>query len=497
MGVSGIGSQTSLIVQSLVDMRRQLDDLQRQLGTGQKADTYAGMGLERGLAVGLRSHLAALGGYDNAITNVGVRIDLAQGALDRMSDITHSVKAAAFQSPSIDSSGATIAQSTAYSELGELLGLLNIQVGDRYLFSGRASDRPAVETLEHVMNGDGARAGFKQVVAERKQADLGASGLGRLVISTPTATSVQVAEDAVSPFGFKLAGRDLEPDRRDGDAIRGRRPPTRSISAPSIRPPATPSSIASRCPTDRAKASRSTATTSTTPGTNQFTIGATSAVTARQPAGRAHGGDRQARRHLAHGGVRHCRRPATSSRSMPPTAPQRVAGPPFDSATSLVAGTAADTVTWYTGENGADPARATATARIDASIAVSYGLRANEQGIRWVVQNVAALAAMTFTQSDPERGCAQRRAQSARRDRARRAVRHPEDRGHPGRACRRAVHPSGRRRPPHADQEHARRHAAADRRRVERGRGRARSWRCRRGCRPRCRRRRCSTRRAW
>ena len=26
-----------------------------------------------------------------------------------------------------------------------------------------------------------------------------------------------------------------------------------------------------------------------------------------------------------------------------------------------------------------------------ASIAVSYGLRANEQGIRWVVQNVAAL----------------------------------------------------------------------------------------------------------
>ena len=97
-----------------------------------------------------------------------------------MSDITHTVKAAAFQSPSIDSSGATIAQSTAYSELGELLGLLNIQVGDRYLFSGRASDRPAVETLDTSWNGDGARAGFKQVVSERKQADLGISGLGRL-----------------------------------------------------------------------------------------------------------------------------------------------------------------------------------------------------------------------------------------------------------------------------------------------------------------------------
>ena len=71
--------------------------------------------------------------------------------------------------------------------------------------------------------------------------------------------------------------------------------------------------------------------------------------------------------------------------------PQRVAGPPFDTATAFVAGTPADTVTWYTGEMGADPARATATARVDTSITVSYGLRANEQGLRWVVQNVAAL----------------------------------------------------------------------------------------------------------
>ncbi len=40
--------------------------------------------------------------------------------------------------------------------------------------------------------------------------------------------------------------------------------------------------------------------------------------------------------------------------------PMRVAGPPFDSATSLVAGTPANTVTWYTGEMGTDPARGTA-----------------------------------------------------------------------------------------------------------------------------------------
>ena len=71
-------------MQSLVDMRQQLDDLQRQLGTGKKSDTYAGLGLDRGFAVGLRAQLSALAGYDDTITNVDVRLNLAQTALGRI-----------------------------------------------------------------------------------------------------------------------------------------------------------------------------------------------------------------------------------------------------------------------------------------------------------------------------------------------------------------------------------------------------------------------------
>jgi hypothetical protein len=81
--------------------------------------------------------------------------------------------------------------------------------------------------------------------------------------------------------------------------------------------------------------------------------------------------------------------------------PLRVSGPPFDTATTLVRGTPANTVFWYTGENGATSARSTATAQIDPSINISYGLRANEEGIRWVVQNVAVFAATTYSTSDP------------------------------------------------------------------------------------------------
>ena len=43
----------------------------------------------------------------------------------------------------------------------------------------------------------------------------------------------------------------------------------------------------------------------------------------------------------------------------------------------------------------------TATARVDQSLVVSYGARANEDGVRSLVQNMATLAAVTVSPSDP------------------------------------------------------------------------------------------------
>ena len=55
------------MVQSLIDMRAQFDDLPRQLSTGQKSATYAGLGLGSGLSVSLNAQLSAIGGFDNTI----------------------------------------------------------------------------------------------------------------------------------------------------------------------------------------------------------------------------------------------------------------------------------------------------------------------------------------------------------------------------------------------------------------------------------------------
>jgi flagellar hook-associated protein 3 FlgL len=403
MSVSGVGSTTTLTVQALVDMRARLDDLQRQLGTGKKAETYAGVGLDRGLAVGLRAQLSALGGFGDSITNVGVRLDLAQTALGRIADIGRSVKSAIQLTPyQLDNTGQTSGQKSARAALDETLGLLNTQAGDRYLFSGRASDRPAVESTEHILNGDGTRAGFTQVLAERNQADLGANGLGRLVIPAAAGTTVSVSEDvAGSPFGFKLAGVDSTLANATVTGPTGS-PPAISVDFAGGNPNAGETiKVSLTLPDGSTQDVTLAATTSATPGPNEFTIGATGAATAANlQAALAGAIGKLARTSLAAASAIAAGNDFFNVDAANP--PRRVAGPPFDTATALVAGTSANTVTWYTGEAGSYPARATAGARVDQAITVAYGARANEQGIRWMVQNMAVFAATTFSPSDPD-----------------------------------------------------------------------------------------------
>jgi flagellar hook-associated protein 3 FlgL len=400
MSVSGIGVHSPLAVQSLVGMRRQLDELQRQLGSGKKADTYAGQGLDRGLPIALRAQLAALAGYDDVIRIVGVRLDVAQLALTRMGEVGCTVRSGALQSSEIMASGQTRAQEAARGQLDELLELLNTRLGDRYLFAGRSLDQSAVETTAHILDGDGARAALKQVIAERGQADLGASGLGRLVIPPAAGTTVSVSEDvAGSPFGLKLAGvvSTLASATVTGP---GGSPAGISVQLGATNPnPGDTVAFTFDLPDGTTETLTLRATASAPPASGEFTLGATPAATA---------ANLQAALTTAVDELAHTALLAASALAAAEEffsigvgdPPLRVAGPPFDTATALVAGTSADTVLWYTGEMASDPARSSALARVDGATTVSYGLRANEDGIRALVQNVAAFAAVTFASGD-------------------------------------------------------------------------------------------------
>lgn len=401
MSVSSIGGKSGAAIQSLVEMRNTLDDLQRQLSTGKKSLTYAGLGLDRGVTIGLRAQLSAITGFDATANNVQTRIDVAQTSLGRMSEIGSAAKQAMVQgSYGTGAAGAATAQKTAQFSLDEMLGLLNTQAGDRYLFSGRATDQPAVVGYDEILNGDGTRAGLIQIISERKQADLGASGLGRLDITSPTATSVAVTEDAVSPFGFKLASVS---SGLTNAVVTG---PAGSPAALSVDlsggNPNNGDTITLRfdLPDGTTENLTLTATTNSPPGDNEFTIGANpTATTANlQTALTTAVGKLAGTALTAASAVQASDEFFSADGSTPPP---RVDGPPFDSATAMTTGSSADTVIWYTGETGLDSPRSTANARIDPSLVVGYGVRGNEQGIRTIVQNLATLAAVTISSIDP------------------------------------------------------------------------------------------------
>lgn len=404
MTISSIGGKPATAIQSLVDLRNTLDDLQRQLSTGKKAVTYAGLGVDRGVTVGLRSQLSAITSYDATADNVQTRINVAQTSLGRISDLGSSVKTAMMQgSYGTGAIGANTAQSTAQFSLDEVLGLLNTQAGDHYLFSGRATDQPAVETYDHILNGNGAQAGLKQIISERNQADLGTSGLGRLTVTSPTATSVSVAEDAVSPFGFKLASISSSLTNATVSGPAGV-PPAVSVDMSGGIPNVGDSlTMRFNMPDGTTENLTMTATATAPPGANQFLIGADGTATAANlsTAITASLGKLAATSLTAASAVQASNEFFSADAITPPP---RVTGPAFGSATAMTTGSSADTVIWYTGETGTDSPRSTATARIDPTLAVGYGVRGNEQGLRTIVQNLATLAAVSISPSNPNSG---------------------------------------------------------------------------------------------
>ena len=395
MAITGIGSSIATSLQAQLNMQDQLDVLSRQLGTGQKAAVYSDLGTQAGITVGLDAQLSALSGFDDTIATVGTTLGIAQNTLTQIANVGNAVQQAANQQAAfaLDQNGQTQIQASAATQLDQVLDLLNTRAGDNYLFSGAAVNSASVDTTDHILNGNGAQAGLKQVISERGQADLGAGGLGRLVIPAALGSTVSIGEDvAGSPFGFKLAGI------------------SSSIAGSSVTQPAGSPKIMSvtlganpndgdtvqfslTLPDGTSQTITLQATSAASSGPGQFAIGATPAATA---------ANLQAALATAVGSLAQTALPAASAiaaannffNSNPP---QRVAGPPFNTATALQNGTSADTVFWYTGESGATPARQTTLAQIGPSMTIAYGMRASEQGIGSIVANIAALAATSYS----------------------------------------------------------------------------------------------------
>ncbi|UPK24962.1 flagellar protein [Bradyrhizobium sp. 195] len=208
MSISSINYSSSVLGSQIRNINQQLTDLSTQLSTGKLSQNYSGMGTNEGFAIAGRAQLSNIAAYTDTITNVNVSINLANTALQSLTKIRSTVQTgAANTAQDLNVNGQTIAQNTAAAQFGSMVGVLNTQTGNRYLFSGTAVNTQSVADAGDIINGTTTQAGFKTVMAERQAADLGANGMGRLVLATPqpTPSSVQVSEDvAGSPFGLKI-----------------------------------------------------------------------------------------------------------------------------------------------------------------------------------------------------------------------------------------------------------------------------------------------------
>ena len=206
MSISSINYSSSVLGSQIRNINQQLTDLSTQLSTGKLSQNYSGMGTNEGFAIAGRAQISNIAAYTDTITNVNVSINLANTALQSLTKIRNTVQTgSANTAQDLNVNGQTVAQNTAAAQFGSMVGVLNTQTGNRYLFSGTAVNTQSVADAGDIINGTTTQAGFKAVMAERQAADLGATGMGRLVQTQPTPSSVQVSEDvAGSPFGLKI-----------------------------------------------------------------------------------------------------------------------------------------------------------------------------------------------------------------------------------------------------------------------------------------------------
>jgi len=406
--------------ESFTTMRREFDDLQRQLVSGKRADTYSGLGTGRRTSIDTRARLAAIEGYQAAIANGDLRLRVASQGLDSVSKtLSNQKKQAMLTTVDPATGGRAALQQSAMNNLKHVIDVLNTEVNGRYLFSGRKDGTRPVASLETILDGAGGLTGLRQAVAAAATADVGTSLQPGHLQSTPASNVATVAETMP---GSTLNGFSL---RADGPAS----------GSPSI----------------------GIARAGTTLGTRSisFTVGAGLAdgETVRLTLGLKDGTSIPIELRARTGGTTADR---TSFRIGPTpddsaanladavrqaalaatTDPRFVSASAVAAADRFFAGGIPGAVTWYDGEgvaptwlaaeppaHGTDPeqaysaeARGGVPVRADANLAIGIGARANELPFRNALAGLAVMAIATFS-TDPALHAAESARFEALRDR--------------------------------------------------------------------------------
>lgn len=388
------GAQSS----RLTAQRALLTELTTQETTGLKSTTYEGIA-NRTLTLSFQQKIARNESYQSTIQAIDTRLAVIGNSVDAMNELSNSVSSElGTNGYQLTSSGQTSEQIAAKNALEAYVSTLNTDVDGTYVFAGKASDVTPVVDVDTMLNGDGVRAGYTQVAEQRLQADLGSDGLGRLDLASSGST-VTLAEDGSHVFGMKLSGVN---SGLSNVTVTGPAGTPASLSLDVAAQPSAGEAIeltltlpdgSTTTVTLTADDGTSDATDATDGSKVKFQIGATTTETAANI-------ETALKTALTSVGQTTLKAASAveAANDFFDTAnggtPMRVDGPPYDTATGLVAGTASDTVIWYRGTNDTGTPRLDAQARVEDGLAVNYGVRANEDAFTSQIKQLAVISAV-------------------------------------------------------------------------------------------------------
>lgn len=367
---------------TLISMRYQLQDLQRQLASGQRSETYGGLGDQRVSSLTFRNQVGIADGYNSVIDLTTIRLKVMDQSTNELRTLVEKARSVMLNTrgtggyPEI-----TSAVKQVQAQFEQVISSLNNQHEGLYLYSGRTRDVKPVVDANTLMWGDGTNAGLRQVVDERRQADVG-TGNGRMVTSNVGALTTLSEDAAGNPFGIKLvagtAGGGMS-----NVTVAGPAGAPSAISFNFTGQPLTGERLTFtvRLPDGKTMNLGFAVDTAGTSDDTVFTVGATPAATAAnlQAAIDSRLNSLAQGELRAASGLVAAREFFSGSNTVQPPRVQ----PPFATSTAYAAPGSRPTVIWYQGDDDTTvAARDTQTSEVDTGLQISLGARANEVALR-------------------------------------------------------------------------------------------------------------------
>ncbi|NBN63523.1 flagellar protein [Pannonibacter tanglangensis] len=408
MAVGTITSSRGYLTQQLTTLSRTLTEKTAQLATGKVSTTYGGVGNQRQLDLELSQKVKRIEAYQETITMSRLHIKTLNLNLERLEKLRIQAKDAMdLNNFELQADGQTSTQATAEILLTEAISLLNSEVGGHFLFGGSDASKNPVLQMQQILDGVDGKAGLKQVLSEFWQANAGAGQNGRMTVSAqnttysgggaPLTSSFTVSEDGAHTFGFDIKAVTTNMANVTLTPPTGADPDSFGIELTGQPVPGQKISIELGLPPTGARTTRVELTVAASGNApNTFRVGADLEQTTTNLRNAVMAALTEEAKTTLRGASDEW---AANSffDTFGGTPPMRVAGPPFNTATTLVDGSAT-TTSWYVGENTAttDP-RQDKIAAVDDNLRLGYGVRANERGLANVVKTLSTFIAADFS----------------------------------------------------------------------------------------------------